>query len=160
MGIPILQLSNGANWEEIHTEYYQANVESPSSRFMYVIPEVTIPILMENSIVITYVTSPKAKQHWKSAGYINQKVQSGILIGGTFDTEIGERKRLLLNRKTLLIFTQIVSGYSISVNFHEWIQDAYLTIWQYLPVVEDYTNNLIFELGDAVERIESKIDAL
>lgn len=160
MGTPILQLSNGANWEEVHTEYYQANFESPSSRFMYVIPEVTIPVLLENSILIAYVTSPKAKQHWKSAGYISQKVQSGILIGGNFDTEVNNPKRLLLNRKTLFIFSQIVSGYSISVNFHEWIQDAYLTIWQYLPVVEDYTNNLIFEIGDDLERIESKIDAL
>jgi hypothetical protein len=160
MGVPILQLSNGANWEEIHTEYYQANVESPSSRFMYVIGEVTIPVLLENSILIAYVTSPKAKQHWKTAGYINQKVQSGILFGGNFDTEIGESKRLLLNRKTLFIFNEIVSGYSISVKFHEWIQDAYLTIWQYLPDVKDYTNNLILELGDDLERIESKIDAL
>lgn len=160
MGAPIFQLSNGANWEEIHTEYYQANLESPSSPFMYVIPEITIPVLLENRILIAYVTSPKSKQHWKSAGYINQKIQSGILIGGYFDAEIGERKRLLLNRKTLFIFNDIVSGYSISVNFHDWIQDAYLTIWQYTPVVGDYTNNLIFELGDDLERMESKIDAL
>ncbi|MBE9036399.1 hypothetical protein IQ246_15030 [aff. Roholtiella sp. LEGE 12411] len=41
-----------------------------------------------------------------------------------------------------------------------WLTNLRVPIWEYLPPVENYTNNLIFKLGDDIERVEGKLDQL
>ena len=144
MGNPVLQLSNRANWEDVYSETKSAQVITSTRNAP--IPEITIPYLFERHIIAVYATSSTAKPTWHFAGFLNQKIQLGLVPGGSPDADAVQRRKIWLNRITLLFFPKITSTYAISFNVPEWFTNVNLNVFEYRGIESDSTENLIREL--------------
>ena len=144
MSNPVLQLSNAANWEDIYNESTNA-FQISSSKFAP-IGEITVPYLFERHIIAIYATSNKAKSTWHFAGFLNQKLNLGLVLGGASNAYALQRRKIWLNQITLLFFPKYTSSYAISFNVPEWFEHINLNVFEYRGIESDSTEDLIREL--------------
>lgn len=156
MGNPVLQLSNAANWQDIYSREFQAQIISDKAHIP--IPEVTIPILLDRHILAIYANSMTAKRSWDTAGYLKQKISLGLITGGAPDAEVIHSRRIGLRRITLVTFPKLTTEYGLGFNAPFWLRDINLTIWKYVGAESDSTEDLIQRVRDDLVRIEFKID--
>jgi hypothetical protein len=144
MGRLIVDLANPDNWESVwNTSVVAASVGEGS----YIpIPEISCPLILSNSIVAIGANSNKAASHWRSAGFLNYKIRTGLLVGGSFDSQVGQSFRIKLHDITLLTLPQLASSFAVSFNIHYWIEDIQLNVWSYTGSQSDSTEDLIREL--------------
>lgn len=146
MGHPVLQLSNAANWEDVYNE--STTALSITSTRHAPISEITVPVLFERHIIAVYATSNTAKSTWHFAGFLNQKIRLGLIPGGLPDADAVQRRKIWLNRVTLLFFPKITSTYSVSFNIPNWFNTISLNIFEYRGIESDSTEDLIRELAN------------
>lgn len=146
MGNPVLQLSNSANWEDVYNE--STTALSITSTRHAPISEITVPVLFERHIIAVYATSSTAKPTWHFAGFLNQKIRLGLIPGGLPDADAVQRRKIWLNRVTLLFFPKITSTYSVSFNIPKWFNTISLNIFEYRGIESDSTEDLIRELAN------------
>lgn len=158
MSTPILELNNSANWEQIYHQRHEG--EYISSTQFRPLPEIKIPLLLEEHTIAVLVTSENAAKNWKFAGFLNQRIALGITVGGLPDADAIQPRKIWLNRITLIRFTRLASTYGISINIAKWLRDATITIWQYIGVEGDTTEELIQSVQEDLILIEAKVDAL
>lgn len=156
----ILQLGNADNWEQI----YQTTVAAVTlnSKIHNPIPEITVPILLETHILAVYVTTdiPEGRK-WNFAGFLNQKFELGLTVGGTPEADELSRRKLWLNKIKLILFPKLTATYSIAFGVPEWFKNVNVTVWQYVGTDYDSVEQFLIEdIQPALARIESKIDAL
>ncbi|TWH40286.1 hypothetical protein [Dulcicalothrix desertica] len=153
----IANFGNPNNWESIYNTNL-VGADAGNGRY-FPIQETTVPLLLENHILAISTSSQNASNKWKSAGFLNYLIRTGLVVGGTPNTRFGSGYRINLNAITLLILPQLSNEYSISINIHYWIQDVAINIWQYTGDSIDSTDNLIEEIRDVnLASIERKID--
>ncbi|MCC5641130.1 hypothetical protein LC593_35980 [Nostoc sp. CHAB 5844] len=156
----ILQLGNADNWEQIyHTSVAAVNV---TPKVHAPIPEITVPLLLENHILAVYITTEVPEgSNWNFAGFLNQKFELGLTVGGTPEADELSRRKLWLNRIKLVMFQKLTSNYAISFDVPKWFKNVNLTAWQYIGVDYDSIEQLLVEdIKPSLVSIESKIDAL
>ena len=155
-----LELSNPNSWNQVYDES-RVFTQSEGQVYSYTpIPAFEVPFLFTTHVLIVrcLCTIPTGKR-WRWAG--NLKYQFSAPVAGINSPIItGTEVSLKLNRAKLIKFPKIASNYQLTIGDAFWLSNLRVTIWEYLPVVENYTDNLIFELGDDLARIESKIDAM
>jgi hypothetical protein len=155
-----LELNNPNNWNQVYDEARVA-AQSPGQVYSYSpIPAFEVPFLFESHVIVVrcLCTVPSGKR-WRFAG--NIKYQFAAPIAGINSPAITSIEiPLKLNRTKLIKFPKVANNYQVVISDATWLTNLRVTIWEYLQPVENYTDNLIFELGDDLERIESKIDAL
>ncbi len=151
MGTPILQLTNSTNWSLVYSQAFYAQQITATSYAL--IPKITVPLLLERHILAVHATSATAKDTWHFAGFLNQNVQLGLLVGGGPDAESVQRRKIWLNRITLLILPSFAPNYSISFNVPHWFKDISLSVWEYIGPEADSTEELI-------QRVEFKVDQI
>lgn len=156
----VLQLANVANWEQIYT--YSASAVKINDRMYEPIPEIEVPLLIEKHVLAVYVnTSVPEGSVWYFGGFLNQKFQLGLTIGGVPDADELTRRKLSLNRIKLVVLPKITANYAISLSVPKWFKSVSLTVWQYIGDDYDSVEKLLTgEISLSLERIESKIDAL
>jgi hypothetical protein len=146
-----LQLGNSSNWEVIHYQSVSA-VLLPKEGGGYKplpIPEISIALLLDVFVLgILVSTNVPEGREWKFAGYVNQRVSTGIVIGGIQDASFNKRQPLFLDKINLIVFPPISTNYSISIQVPDWFGDANLTVWRYTGIDRDAD----------LTRIESKVD--
>ena len=160
MGSPILQLGNSSNWMQAYAAEASATWINEEKGSHYPIPPMAIPFLFERHIIAVFPESNAAKPWWFSAGWLEQKVQTGITVGGNPDVRAQDSQRILLNRINLSIFPKLSSTYQLNIDIPYWFSHYKVTIWEYIGPESDSTENLINQLQSDVQRIEGKIDAL
>jgi len=144
MSNPVLQLSNAANWEDVYDE--PTTAYQISSTRHAPIGEIIVPYLFERHILAIYATSNNANPTWHFAGFLNQKVSLGLVAGGAFNADAVERRKIWLNRITLLFFPKYTSTYAISFNVPKWFKHINLSVFEYRGIESDSTEDLIREL--------------
>ncbi|MDF5706550.1 MAG: hypothetical protein PUP90_02420 [Nostoc sp. S4] len=160
MSNPVLQLGNSSNWESVYTSSVNAVVSADGQSYRP-IPTITIPILLDKHIIAVSVTCSTAKPTWYFGGFINQKIALGILVGGLPDSEAVQKRKIWLNRITLIIFPKLTETYSLSLDVPKWFQDVSFSVFKYIGTESDTTEDLINQVINVdLPRIESKIDAL
>ncbi len=171
MGNLVLNLSDSANWEQFYSTSVDAVTTDNGSKYTP-IPEIVIPSLVYSRIIAVYVNCANAKPTWHFAGFINQKINLGITVGSLPDSDAVSKRKLylnrisliifpkFLNRISLIIFPKLVTNYSVSFEVPRWFQQASIILWQYTGSESDSTEDLINQLQGDVSRIESKVDAL
>ena len=159
MNHPVLQLSNSNNWESVWQGTFSAQ-RSPGNTTMLPIPEIVVPILLDKHILAVSITSNTAKPTWYFGGFLNQRISLGLVVGGLPDSDAIEKRRIWLNRLTLIILPQLSSHYSLSFNVPKWFQDVQLNVWQYVGASSDSTEDLISEISVQLQRIEDKVNNL
>lgn len=156
----ILQLGNADNWEQIYSTSVAAVTVTPKVHAP--IPEITVPLLLDNHILAVYITTEIPEgSNWNFAGFLNQKFELGLTVGGIPEADELSRRKLWLNRIKLIMFPQLTSNYAISFDVPKWFKSINLTVWQYTGVDYDSVEQSLTE--DIIPRlmsIESKIDAL
>lgn len=145
-----LQIGNSANWEQFYSQSYEA---VNMGQGVFAIPEITVPIRIENRYLAVYANSQSAKSSWYFAGYLNQKLELGLLTGGMPDTSSLRRMKIWLNRITFIILPNFDTDYALTFNTANWLEDINLIVWRYVgPEPEP--------LQSVLARIETKIDAI
>ena len=151
-----LQL-NSDNWEQIYNDSFR--VVSVSDKLFVPFQEILIPTLVNKHIIAVYINTeiPKGAK-WNYAGYLIQRLELGLSVGGDSKFDEFSRRKLFLNRIKLIIFPKITNAYTLSFELPEWFKTAKILIWQYLGNDIDSTENLIYALRNDVTRLEQKID--
>ena len=149
----VLQLGNSSNWELIHNENISA-VILPKIGGGYKtvpIPEISIAVLLDVFVLAVRVSTvvPEGST-WKFAGYLTQRVSTGISAFDNQDASFNKRQPLFLNKINLVVFPKISTNYSIFIKLPDWFETAGVAVWRYTG--PDFDADLA--------RIESKIDAL
>lgn len=147
MSNPVLQLSNAANWEDVYNQSFAAQPITPT--VFAPLGEIIVPYLFERHIIAVHATSSSAKPSWYFAGFLNQKIQLGLIPGGSPDADAVQQRKIWLNRITLLFFPKITSTYAVSFNVPKWFDSVNLNIFEYQGVESDSTEDLIRELFGA-----------
>jgi hypothetical protein len=112
-------------------------------------------------ILAVAISSNKSSPSWKSAGFLNYKIRTGLLVGGVPDTQIGKGFRIKLNQITLLILPRYSENFSISFGIHYWIQQISINVWQYIGALEDSTELILEGIkNNELARIEQKVNEL
>ncbi len=157
MGRIIADLGNANNWEPLWSTNLEG-VSAGADRY-YPIPEVSCPVLIDKHILAVSTNSSNSSPSWKSAGFLNYKIRTGLVVGGSPDTQIGKSFRIKINQITLLILPRYSETFSISFGIHFWIQQISINVWQYVGTLEDSTEQLIKNVRDVdLARIEQKVD--
>ena len=159
MNHPVLKLSNSSNWESVWQGTFSAQ-RSSGNTIINPIPEIVVPILLDKHILAVSITSSTAKPTWYFGGFLNQRISLGIVVGGLPDSDAIEKRRIWLNRLTLITLTQLTSHYAVSFNVPKWFQDVQLHLWQYVGPESDSTEDLISEISVQLQRIENKVNNL
>jgi len=146
MGNLVVQLDNSSNWNTFYSTTVTATPDANGSSFA-AIPEYTVPILADKHIIAVSISASNAKPTWHFGGFLNQKIPTGLTVGGLPSTDAVQKRRLYLDRLTLLIFRQLTSTYSISVEVPKWFSDFTLVIFEYTGPQSDSTENLINQLN-------------
>ncbi|MEH2197806.1 hypothetical protein [Nostoc sp.] len=160
MGNQVLELGNSANWDLFYSTTIQA-VTSSNGESYTPIPTITVPTLLDSHIIATSVSCSNSKPTWYSGGFLNQRINLGLTVGGLPDSDAVQKRKVYLNRLTLIIFPKLVDTYAVTFEVPEWFQDVTFTLFEYTGTETDSTENLVNQIINVdLPRIESKIDAL
>jgi hypothetical protein len=155
MGL-ILQLGNAANWNQAFSSNVAA-YQIGNGKYAP-IPKIIIPTQLESSILAVHISCTPAKPTWKFAGWLNQSVFTGLTVGGVVDAENVQRRKIWLNKITLVRLEKLATSYSINFEVPNWFESVFIQAWEYVGPIGDTTEVLIKELKQDVLRIEQKVD--
>ncbi|MBD2167125.1 hypothetical protein H6G04_22300 [Calothrix membranacea FACHB-236] len=160
MGNPVLQLGNSANWQQLYSTSVNAVQLGGGLAFAPILP-ITVPVLVESHIIALYVQSANSRETWAFGGFLTQKINLGLTVGGLPETDGVQKYKLYLDRITLLIFPKLTSTYSVEIEVPKWFRQISVILWQYTGPESDTTEDLINEIKNVdLPRIEAKIDAI
>jgi hypothetical protein len=156
MGL-ILQLGNTANWSQVFSSTVAA-YQIGNGKYAP-IPKIVIPTQLESPILAVYISCNPNKPTWKFAGWLSQSVFTGLTIGGVTDAENVQRRKIWLNKITLVRLEKLANSYSIDFEVPKWFESVSIQVWEYTGTVEDSTEQLIREIREnELKRIEQKVD--
>lgn len=146
---------NSANWEQIFS--YSASAVTLSENTYIPLLPVESPIFLESDIIAAYVstTIPNGKK-WRWGGFLEQRFQSGLSVGGTTDAA-GEPKNIYLDKITTIFFPKVTAQYSLKFYFPRWFKSVELICWQYTGI-DDETTDIV--LAEEFSNINFKLDQL
>ncbi|MBD2344165.1 hypothetical protein [Anabaena subtropica] len=156
----VVELNNSNNWESI----YSTNINAVSvpmqngTSLINPIPEIVVPFVLDKFILAVSVdTEVPNDSVWRFAGYINQKISTGIVIGGGQDATSVSGRPLFLDRVNLILFQKISTSYAVSIRVPKWFPRAGVTVWQYIGV-DDTSEEIL--LTQEFGNINFKLDQL
>jgi hypothetical protein len=146
---------NAANWESIYNFSATAGILSENTYIP--IPPTQAPIFLESDIIAVYAdtTVPNGRK-WRYAGYVEQRFQSGLTVGGNTDAA-GEPKNMWVGKITTIFFPVITAQYSLKFYFPNWFKDVSLQVWQYTGV-DDVKTDIV--LAQEFANLNFKLDQL
>ncbi len=159
MSTSILDLGNSANWQLFYSNSLAADTPLGTHKPVP-IPEFTLPVQLDRHIIAIAITSSTAKPTWYFAGFLNQRIAIGLVVSGLPDSDVLQRRKLYLDRISVLIFPKLSTSYSLSLELPKWFTKANLTVWEYVGPESDSTENLIATLQNTVNAIKAKTDKL
>ena len=159
MGQPVVDLSNSANWNLSWNNTFEVERIGGEGSKYYPFPPIEMPVKLTSHVFAVLATSAKAGRNWKFAGFLNQRIQTGIVVGGSQDAEVIQARRFFLNRISVYLEPALTSTFSLTFNIPYWFQDISIFVWEYTGNRSDTTENLITEVREQeLLRIESKVD--
>ncbi len=160
MGSPIIDFSNSNNWESVYNISVVADPSSHPSNSHYAIPTIEVPVTFERRIIAVLPTSTTAKDWWISGGWVEQKIFTGIVVGGNPDVSANDSKRIFLNKINLIVFPKYTSTYQLNIDVPYWFKDYQVTIWEYVGVDEDSTEELVENNEALLLNIQSTVNQI
>lgn len=155
----VLELGNSNNWSPFFYTKIDA-VTSNNGELFTPIPTITVPILFDSHIIAVSVSCSKSKPTWYFGGFLNQRISLGLTVGGLPDSDAVQKRRLYLDRLTLIIFPKIVSTYAVTIDVPKWFEDVSINIFEYIGPESDSTEDLIAQLQNQLNAIAQKVNIL
>ncbi|MGI8502043.1 MAG: hypothetical protein ACR2LR_13030 [Hassallia sp.] len=154
-----LDLNNSALWNLVWSANVQAELVPDKPRYLP-IPPVEIPFLLDSHIIAVLLSSSTAPPSWKFGAFLNQKIATGIIVGGLTETDTHQEK-IWLNRISLVILPRLSSTYSLNFNIPHWFYDMSLKLWVYSGEENISTlNDSLEEVKDSLSSIEKVLDKI
>lgn len=153
------EFANGANWQQVWSGNFTASGVPGYSDRHYRIPEIVVPILLEQFVLAVYCTSSTNPGWWHSGGLMNVKFPTGILTGGVGETHPSERYRIWLDQITSFEIPKMAANYELSFNAPYWLDQLSISVYEYTGPVHDSTetqlNALQTDLTTLLEEFRS-----
>lgn len=158
----LLEIGDPNSWNPLWNTTVNS-VSAPGGKYYYPIPDIEVPLLLTRRVLAVYADSETARPTWRSAGFLNQKVRTGLIVGGQTDAVFNGSQRVWLKNITVLIIPTVKRQpeYSITFAIHPWHEDISLQLWEYTGTRIDSTDELIIE--EVIRRllnIQSKVDEI
>lgn len=147
------QATRPNSWEQIWEGDYESESIVPG-RFIP-IPNIEIPFLLSERLIVIAVSSTTAKPHWTYAGNL---IQQHVLSDISTRPIDGHSVICRLNSIKLELMDDFTADYRLLYQVPKWLQDISIAIWRYIGPV---TSPLLTEIESAVSEIEQnqlKID--
>lgn len=158
----VINLNDPSLWNvvwEFNIVATPISADNPEGSYIR-IPEQNCPILLHNSLLAVYANNDAAKPGWFSAGYMTQKINLPLTVGGQ-PTSYGASRRIVLNRTQIVPFLDVgVEDFAISFLCHRWHRKIQLVVWEYTGEVSTQELVAIASVNQQLDVIESKIDGL
>ncbi|MDZ8083956.1 MAG: hypothetical protein RMX35_33455 [Nostoc sp. DcaGUA01] len=156
----VIELSNSDNWQSIYSTNVNA-VQVPMQNGGYLsspIPEILVPFVLDKFILAVSVdTDVPSDSIWRFAGYINQKITTGLVVGGSQDATTVKGQPLFLDQINLILFNKISTSYGVSVKVPKWFTRAAVNVWEYTGV-DDTSEEIL--LTQELANINFKLDQI
>ncbi len=135
--------------------HWQGDFEAYRTGLKYTpLSPVDVPIQFDKPLIAISTNSINALPHWITAGWISQKIYTGLTVTGGIGDATLTNQRILLNRLNLFKMSiDLATSYSITYHFPRWMFDLSITIWQYTGT--EVEND---EIKRMLRRIEQKVD--
>ncbi|MGB3208242.1 MAG: hypothetical protein WBB28_24930 [Crinalium sp.] len=110
-----LNLPDSNNWESIYTGSQVATHNPNIPNHIHTpIPELSIPILVDKFVLAILCTSNTAQPRWRFAGFLSQRINTGLTVGGNYDTDATVARKIYLDRIQLIVFPEVASNYALA----------------------------------------------
>lgn len=156
----VVQLSNSDNWQSIYSTNVNA-VQVPMQDGSYLtnpIPEIVVPVVLDKFILaISVDTDVPVDSVWRFAGYINQKISTGLVVGGNQDATTVKGQPLFLDQINLVLFNKISTDYAVSVKVPKWFTRAAVNVWEYTGI-DDTSEEIL--IAQEFANINFKLDQM
>ncbi len=161
----IIQLGED-NWQPIYSGNHEVSYTADGRGFTPM-PEINVTgyfLPLNSPILAVHATSTTAKRTWHVAGWLVQRVRSGLVVGGLPDADLGKR-RIPLNQLDLIFWELLLTNfieleYQIFFQFPPWIRTLNLQVWKYTGAVTDQVMAELNFIRSDLAGIERKIDIL
>jgi hypothetical protein len=165
--VRVVELSNSDNWQSLYSTNVNA-VSVPMENGSYLhspIPEIVVPFLVDKFILAVSVnTDVPSGRKWHFAGYVNQKISTGLVVGGGQDAVTVRGRPLFLDQINLILFQKISTSYGVSIRVPKWFTRAGVTVWEYTGVDDTSEEILLAQefanLNFKTDRIDSNLNTL
>ncbi|MEB3338973.1 MAG: hypothetical protein VKJ46_15995 [Leptolyngbyaceae bacterium] len=134
IGQPILDLGNTNNWELVWPQFEFAAVQTGPSSYIR-IPEFFCPVQLTKPILAISLSTSQGGV--KLAGFVNQKIQTGLTVGGQPDAYALYRRKVYFEDNQIIFIPDIVDSYSVSISVPYWIRHIKGAMWMYTGIISD-----------------------
>lgn len=139
MGL-VFDVGNGNNWVSRYSNNLQG-APAPVPGNYKPIPDLFIPITFTGQLLAISASSSTAKDTWKTAGWIWQRVLVNIGTGSTVPNATVQRKyKFYLEQLTVLTIPKLASEYALSLSIPYWLSQLSFEIYEYTGEVIDTTD--------------------
>lgn len=136
MGL-VFDVGNGNNWVSRYSNSLQGAPAIVPGNYEP-IPDLVIPITFTGHLLAISASSTQAKNTWKTAGWLWQRVLINIGTGATSPNATVQRKfKFYLGQLTVLTIPKLASDYALSVSFPHWMPQLSFEIYEYIGEVID-----------------------
>lgn len=142
-------------WEFVYDETFQGVQPTPDTYIP--IPRITIPVLLQERVLVVGTSSESTKPNWRFAGTLTQRLSIPGLGAGLVDSA---REALRINGLTLVVFPHLTQDYQLDFDVYPWIRDITVAVWRYTGPEFNSTEELIQTLKVDILRVETKIDQI
>lgn len=155
----VLQLTNPNNWNQIYSQNHVAEVLGTNPPKYKPIPEIQFPLILERHILVISASSNVTPPSWRFAGFVDQRIRTGLTAGGAYDGNAAQEK-IYLTRNTLIQFPRLTDDYTMTIKIPYWIEQIQLIVWEYVGSISDSTDESLAALQVTANEIKGKVDAL
>lgn len=153
MSNPILDLTNGDNWEPVWA--YSATSEPVPGRPGYTFPidPIECPIVFDRHIIAIAINSPSAKPGRRYAGKAVRQIVTGLTVGANFDATISDRRSLFLRQINVCQFQRLTPTYGLIFEPYWRLDDLEIQIFKYTGIESDETSETLLRIEDGIEQL-------
>ena len=158
----LFDAGDSSKWNPLWNTTVNAAV-TPDRRRFYPITDIEVPVLLNTRVIAVYADSETMLPHWKSAGFLNHRIRTGLTVGGTNDAKYNGSHHVLLKQINVLTIpmTSYQGEYALTFSARPWHEDIKLTFWEYTGEVISDTNDLIIdEVVRRILEIQLKLDEM
>lgn len=153
----LYEFSNSSNWSLVWTGQKVAKkVLSTTLDRFYPIPDFSVPLLLDNPVLAIYVTSDTDPGTWVRAGYLKQKINTGLADGVAVDSYLSQ-KFLELRKINIVQLQKVNSSFAVEFAVPYWLRQIDVTVWEYTGKI---ANTITQQLSDLQSFITSCCDEL
>ena len=89
--------------------------------------------------------------------YANQKMSTGLVLGGSQDATLNKSQALFLDQINLVMFPKISANFSLSILLPKWFRSAQIIVWRYKGI-DDTSEEIL--LTQEFANLNFKLDQL